>query len=96
MILARLDVFLKQTGLIKQRSQAKQACEEERVRVDGTLAKASRSIKPGEIIAIDVPGRHIEAEVIEIPRRQPPKSQRHRYLKILRQETVETDEYLTF
>ena len=37
--MARLDLFLRNTGLIKQRSQAKRACDDDRVRVDGKPAK---------------------------------------------------------
>ena len=81
---------------MKQRSQAKRACDEDGIRVDGKPAKASRPVKAGEIITIDIAGRHVEAEVIDIPNRHAPKSQRDRYVRILRQEIADTDDYLTF
>ncbi|SVE16432.1 uncharacterized protein METZ01_LOCUS469286, partial [marine metagenome] len=43
----RLDIFLKNSGLFKQRSGAKQACVEGRVRVGGQTAKASHSLAIG-------------------------------------------------
>lgn len=94
--MARLDLFLKHTGLVKQRSQAKQACDQDCIRVDGKPAKSSRPVKAGEIITIDFAGRHVEAEIVDIPIRHAPKSQRDRYVKILRQEIAEPDDYLTF
>ena len=36
----RLDIFLKNTGLIKQRSDAKRACDAERVQIGDQPAKA--------------------------------------------------------
>ena len=93
---ARLDLFIKQTGLLKQRSEAKQACAQDCVCIDGVPAKASREVSPGEVIAIALPGRRIEAEVLEVPARQPGRNQRHRYVRILRQEVASEDEYLTF
>ena len=94
--MSRLDLFLKHTGLVKQRSQAKQACDEDCIWVDGKLAKASRAVRPGEIITITHAGRHVEAEILEIPNHHAAKSQRERYVRILRQEIAETDDYLTF
>ena len=92
----RLDLFLKHTGLVKQRSQAKQACDQDCICIDGKPAKASHPVKAGQVITITHAGRHVEAEIVDIPSRHAPKSQRHRYVRILRREIAETDEYLTF
>ena len=50
--MTRLDMFLKHTGLIKQRSQAKRACDDGRVVLVGPsgekTAKASQAVHVGE------------------------------------------------
>ena len=84
--MTRLDTFLKNTGLIKQRSEAKRACSDGRVRVDGRVAKAGRPVSVGEIIAVETAGQYIEAEIIAIPAHPPPKKERSHYCRILRQE----------
>jgi ribosomal 50S subunit-recycling heat shock protein len=63
----RLDLFLKTSRLIKQRSVAKAACEKGRIRVDGRVAKASHQVRPGERLTITSPTRELEVEVLEIP-----------------------------
>ena len=40
----RLDVFLKRAGLIKQRSLAKEICDNGLVKMDGRIAKAGKGI----------------------------------------------------
>ena len=94
--LARLDLFLKHTGLIKQRTQAKRACDDECVQVDGKPAKASQQIRPGEIIIIDTEIHYIEAQVLDIPRCSPSKKQRDRYVRVLREEHRDPIEDLSF
>ena len=48
----RLDKFLKVSRLIKRRTVANEACDAGRVMVNGTTAKASVKVKPGDIIEI--------------------------------------------
>ena len=64
--MARLDLILKHTGLVKQRTQAKRACDDDCVRVNGKPAKASQQIRPGEHIVIDTEIHYIEAQVLDI------------------------------
>lgn len=94
--MARLDLFLRNTGLIKQRSQAKRACDDDRVRVDGKPAKPSQEVRTGEIISISTETHYLEAEVLDIPLRPAAKKQRDRYFRILRQEHHDLDEDLSF
>ena len=65
----RLDVFLKRTGLIKQRSLAKEICDRGSVRVDGRKAKAGKEIDRGRIIALDLRDEFLEFEVLSLPAR---------------------------
>ena len=80
--MARLDIFMKNTALFKQRSEAKRACEEGRVRVAGRPARASREIKKGEIINIETSHHSLEVEVLDIPQYPPPRKERTNYYRI--------------
>ena len=48
----RLDLFLKETRLIKRRTIAKEYCERELVRVNDKVAKPSFEVKEGDKIEI--------------------------------------------
>ena len=48
----RLDKYLKVSRLIKRRSVANDACDGERVTVNGKLVKASYQVKLGDVIEI--------------------------------------------
>jgi ribosomal 50S subunit-recycling heat shock protein len=65
----RLDVFLKRVGLIKQRTGARQLCDEGAVSVDGKRAKAGKDIGIGRAIALDLRNEFIEIEVMDLPER---------------------------
>lgn len=65
----RLDVFLKRVGLIKQRSLAKEICDEGLVSMDGRAAKAGKEVGPGRVIEIDLETERIEIEVLDLPSR---------------------------
>jgi len=65
----RLDVFLKRTGLLKQRTLAREACEGGQVRVGGRVAKAGKEIAPGETIALETAYEFLEIEVVGLPGR---------------------------
>jgi len=84
--MARLDLFLKNTGLIKQRAEAKRACDEGRVRVGGQPAKAGRPVSCGEIVSCELAERYIEVEVLAVPERQPSRQERARFYRLIRQE----------
>ena len=48
----RLDKYLKVSRLIKRRTIANEACDNQRVFVNGTPARASYGVKPGDEIEI--------------------------------------------
>lgn len=62
----RLDKFLKVSRLIKRRTIANEACDVGRVSVNGKVAKASVSVKPGDIIEIGFGTRSVKVEVLSI------------------------------
>ena len=62
----RLDKYLKVTRLIKRRTVANEACDGERVTVNGNVAKASYNVKVGDIIEIRFGQRTTKVEVLSI------------------------------
>ena len=62
----RLDKFLKVSRLIKRRTVANEACDGERVSVNGRTAKASYEVKPGDVIEIRFGQRNLKVEVVGI------------------------------
>ena len=62
----RLDKYLKVSRLIKRRTVANEACDAERVSVNGKVARASYDVKPGDIIEIRFGQKTLKVEVTEI------------------------------
>ena len=48
----RLDKFLKVSRLIKRRTVAKEACETERITINGKAAKPSADVKVGDVVSV--------------------------------------------
>lgn len=62
----RLDKYLKVSRLIKRRTVANEACDAGRVLVNDKPAKASVSVKAGDIIEIQFGSRNVKVEVLEV------------------------------
>ncbi|MCL2084984.1 MAG: RNA-binding S4 domain-containing protein [Oscillospiraceae bacterium] len=62
----RLDKFLKVSRLIKRRTVANEACDAERVTVNGKTAKASYEVREGDVIEIRFGARRVRVEVLEV------------------------------
>lgn len=62
----RLDKYLKVTRLIKRRTVANEACDGQRVFVNGRVAKASYDVKVGDVIEIRFGARTLKVEVMAI------------------------------
>lgn len=62
----RLDKYLKVSRLIKRRTVANDACDNEKIIVNGKLAKASYHVKIGDVIEITYGTRTVKVEVLEI------------------------------
>ena len=82
----RLDVFLKRAGLIKQRSLAKEICDNGLVKMDGRIAKASKGIGPGRLLEIDLATESLEIEVLGLPRRNYKKEKGRAFYRIIEHE----------
>ncbi len=63
----RLDKWLKIARLFKTRSLATAACEERRVKVNGTVAKPAKEIRPGDTLTIRTHGgTYLDLEVLQL------------------------------
>jgi ribosomal 50S subunit-recycling heat shock protein len=59
----RIDKFLKNARLIKRRAIAKEACDRERVSLNGRPAKPGAEVKLGDIILVRFGNGEIKARV---------------------------------
>lgn len=62
----RLDKFLKVSRLIKRRTVANDACDSERISVNGKPAKASYNVKLGDKITVAFGTKSITVRVLDI------------------------------
>ena len=62
----RLDKYLKVTRLIKRRTIANEACDAEKVLVNGKAARASYDVKVGGIIEINIGTRPLKVKVLNV------------------------------
>ena len=61
----RLDKYLKVSRLIKRRTVANEACDNDRVSVNGRPAKASYDVKVGDVIELRFGARTVRVEVLQ-------------------------------
>ena len=62
----RLDKYLKVSRLIKRRTLAKEVATNERVLVNGKLAKPSKEIKVGDEITIEFGNKDVTIRVVSL------------------------------
>ena len=62
----RLDKYLKVSRLIKRRTVANEACDNDRVVVNGRPARASYEVKVGDTISIRFGERKLTVEVLAV------------------------------
>ena len=62
----RLDKYLKVTRLIKRRTVANEACDADKVVVNGKAARASYDVKVGDIIEINLGQKPLKVKVLSV------------------------------
>ncbi len=62
----RLDKYLKVTRLIKRRTIANEACDAEKVVVNGKIARASYDVKVGDVIEINMGTKPLKVKVTNV------------------------------
>ncbi|MFH1571553.1 MAG: S4 domain-containing protein [Gemmatimonadota bacterium] len=94
--MARLDTFLRNTGLFRARSEAKRACDAGQVLVGGLPARPSRELQEGEVVRIDTRSLLLEAEVLQVPERPVARARREDCYRVLRRERRTREEVIGF
>lgn len=62
----RLDKYLKVSRLIKRRTVANEACDAEKVSVNGKPARASYDVKTGDVIEINISAKPLKVKVLDV------------------------------
>lgn len=62
----RLDKFLKVSRLIKRRTVANEACDAEKVLVNGKIARASYEVKVADVIEINIGTKPLKVRVLDV------------------------------
>ena len=62
----RLDKYLKVSRLIKRRTVANDACDADRITVNGRRAKASYDVKSGDLITVMFGTKTLTVRVLDI------------------------------
>ena len=62
----RLDKYMKVSRLIKRRTVANEACDAEKVSVNGKPARASYDVKTGDIIEIKIGAKPLKVRVLDV------------------------------
>ena len=62
----RLDKFLKVSRIIKRRTVANEACDSDRVIINGRMAKAYTQVKVGDIVEIKCGEKIVKFEVLSV------------------------------
>ena len=70
----RIDLVLKYLCLAKSRSAAKALCDEGRVQINGSAARAAATVRAGDSITIRWPERVLTIQLVEVPQKQASKS----------------------
>lgn len=62
----RLDKYLKVSRIIKRRTVANDACDADRVTINGRPAKASTQVKEGDVLEIMFGTNPLKVEVLSV------------------------------
>lgn len=62
----RIDKFLKNARIIKRRTIANEACDNQRISVNGRVVKASYQVSVGDVIEVAFGSRTIKVKVLSV------------------------------
>lgn len=62
----RLDKFLKVTRIIKRRTVAKDACDSDKVLINGKLSKPSSKVNIGDVLEVIFGNNSFKIEILDI------------------------------
>lgn len=86
----RLDKFLKVSRLIKRRTLAKEICDQGRISINDHVAKASSTVKVGDILAVQFGSKLVKVRV-NILKDSPRKEEADTLYTVLEETPVNSD-----
>ena len=89
----RLDLYLKRCCLTRRRSEAKRACENGTVTLDGRRAKPGQAVSPGRRVSISFLDRYLELEILKLPAGNVSRAEARAYYEVLRDEAREVTDF---
>lgn len=88
----RLDLFLKASRLCPRRTFAQKICEAGRVSINGSPAKSSHAVKPGDEIKLSSSSRITKVRVLSLPgSRQTSRKEAASLYETMSEELLETE-----
>ncbi len=87
----RIDKFLKISRVIKRRTEAKSACENNCVKINDRIAKAGDTIRIFDTIEIRFRHKILEIEVLKIPEGNVSVSSASQFYRIIKEEKINFD-----
>jgi ribosomal 50S subunit-recycling heat shock protein len=85
----RIDKFFKLSRIIKRRTEAKKACDNSCVKINGKIAKAGDTVKPLDKVQIHFRHKILEIEVLEIPTGNISISRSSQLYRVMKEEKIE-------
>ena len=82
----RLDLFLRNTGLLTRRPVAHDACESGHVELDGKAARPGAKVRVGQVIRLALPWRFFEADILTVPAHPVARGVRDGCFRVIRDE----------
>lgn len=62
----RIDKFLKVSRILKRRTVAQEACDQEKVIINGKSAKPSKEVKPGDVVELKYSSGTLKFQVLDV------------------------------
>ena len=87
----RLDLFLKQTGIVKRRPIAKLLCDGGKIQRNSNIAKAGDDVRSGDILRLDFGTKIVTMEILAVPQGAVAKAAREEFYSLISEEKVEGD-----
>ena len=85
----RVDLFLKNTGLIPRRPVAQRACDEGLVEINGKVAKAASPVRVGDLVTVRIGMKVTVHEVLDLPTKAVAKAVRPDFARLVSSEAAE-------
>lgn len=84
----RVDVMLHRLCITKSRNEAKTACDQGAVLVDGKPARASQEVRAGQQIEVRFPRRRLVLELLALPGKSTSKKTARELYRTLADEPI--------